>query len=322
MRVNEEFLKSIKIDMLMTELKNRQKYADGYLYIEMFLKNKKITNYYELMLLVSNKNSFIECFIKNFPIGAFEYFDYQLVEYAYNYLLSKVCYFSLDTSDIDFTFASYLDYGYQDYDMFKDTFTSTDRNNTINDLCWKNPMSNRRLPNISVEEFKSILKRCDEVGNACPLLEKGIDLNLTKILIKSLKSYTEQVIRQSIDMQEEGLNTNLLIANRKEKIGLVYRDLSSIIEYLMYARNYQGGEFIFGSFSELESQKLELIKGGVRGRRLNKFRNEIALKVADNLTLKDLKTGIFVPSIDLLAEKCIGPNISRTLRQPISRLFK
>ena len=326
MKINKELLENKKLDDLLREIKYLGIHAEGYFNIELFLKEHKVNTYYDLALLVNDREHFRELFVKMFFM-AFDIFE--LEKFAYNYLASRVymankvnCNVIYDSRKIDFSFVDYIDYGYLDYEMFASTFEFTDKSNTINDLWLRNPLSNEKLPELSIYEAKKVLRSCSEMGSFEPLMNEGIDFNLCRILIKSLKPYTEQVIRQSIDLQEEGLNTNLLKVNRQEKIGFVYGELASIVEYLMYAKSYQGGEFIFGRFSNRELEQLKYIGGRIRGKHFNKKRGEFAEKLGDSFTLKEFREGIFIPSYDVLDDKCIGPNITRKLRQPISRLFQ
>ena len=320
-----ELLKSKSIDDIIGELRNKANIAETYLLIEVFLKENKINNYYELYLLISDREEFRFKFINSNSLIS----DiFELEAYVYNYLASKVYQLinSKDNSNKDaLSFLDYADYGFKDYDSFTSTFVLTDKENTIDDLWIRSPFrmnKESRIPNISIYDAKNFLRDASESANYNYLQKNGIDEKMVKILIKSLKPYTEQVIRQSIELGNNGINKNLLKVNQKEKIGFIYEELDSIVNYLMYAKEYQGGEFIFGKLTDFDKRQLELISKRIKGAELNRRRNAFVRTVADAFTLTELKSGIFFPNEDIIFEKCSGLRKTKTLKMPISRLFQ
>ena len=320
-----ELLKNKSIDDIIRELGMKAKNADAYLVIEVFLNENNINNYYDLYLLISDRDEFRFKFINS---NSYLFDIFELESYVYNYLASKV--YQLinfkDNSNIgNLSFMDYVDYGFEDYDSFASTFTLTDNENTIDDLWIRSPFRMSKelgIPNISIYDIKSLLREANESDSINCLVKKGMDDKLVKILIKSLKPYTEQVIRQCIDLGDEGIGNNLLKVNQREKIGFIYGELDSIVEYLMYAKEYQGGEFIFGKLSDFDKRQLELIGKGIKGSKLNERRNAFVKTVADTFTLTELKNGIFCPNEDIIFEKCSELRKIKALRMPISRLFQ
>lgn len=322
MEEKKELLKNKTINDIIRELRIKAKNAEAYLLIEVFLKENNINNYYDLYLLISNREEFRFKFINsnNYVFDIFE-----LEAYVYNYLSSKV-YQLKDNSNIDnLSFFDYVDYGFEDYDTFASTFVLTDKENTIDDLWIRSPFRMSKelsIPNISIYDAKGLLREAKESTNINCLLKNGIDAKLVKILIKSLNPYTEQVIRQSIDLGDEGINKNLLKINQREKIGFIYGEIDSIVNYLMYAKEYQDGEFIFGKLTEYDKKQLELISKRIKGSKLNERRNVFVRIVADAFTLTELKSGIFCENEDIILKKCSGLRKAKTLRMPVSRLFQ
>ena len=75
-------------------------------------------------------------------------------------------------------------------------------------------------------------------------MELGLEERIVKILIKSLKTYNEQVLRNGLEAGIEGIGANLFISYQDEKRGMIEYQLASIADYLLSSKN----EFIFGFF--------------------------------------------------------------------------
>lgn len=193
----------------------------------------------------------------------------------------------------------------------------TDERNKGKILLCSNPLSLSRginsIRKLSISEIKFLLNHIDSNSFKNSLLNLDrITPKKLETIVKAIRFYDEQVLRQYFETSDR--DTNLFFLNQKEKRELVKEDILDIAEYI----TDNADECIWGNLSETTKKRMLAASISNRDGDIKRAKESLIDTISRYTTLTELETGIFNEQEVVTV---IGGTIKRQLKRPIDRFI-
>lgn len=144
------------------------------------------------------------------------------------------------------------------------------------------------MGNYSIYLIKHYLEHITEYGldNVFITHVHSFGPSSTRQVVKSVKFYEEQVLRQALETNQRGINLFTLNKNEKERI--VEEEFNDIVEYLVDNAN----ECVWGELTD--SQKRRMLESTISLRKEEqlKVRRCLIDMISNHTTLSELEQGV------------------------------
>ena len=271
-------LENVSTIYLMEYLERRNLSSQIYKYIYELFDKYDVRNYQKLKDLLENRDVFFN--------------DMFISEYL-NCELDKVICRVRDANLLGKEPDIYTFDNYNDFDIDRRTLDITDSQNNGDILLYKNPINllscrKRYLGNYSISLIKYYLGHLTAYGldNLFITHVHSFGHSSTMQVVKSIKFYEEQVLRQMIETNKREIN--LFTLNRSEKEKIVEEEFSDIVEYIVE----NASECIWGELTV--SQKRRMLESTVSLRKEEqlKVRKCLIDMISNYTTLGELEQGV------------------------------
>jgi len=174
----------------------------------------------------------------------------------------------------------------------KNTLQITDDENTGVSLLYCSPMQRcggkiTRLNRLSVSEIKHMIGHVDNVYLKNMFLSmRGIGMETVRKLADSVKFYNKQLLRQSMETEERGIN--LFTFNKRLKDEIVESEIKEIVEYLVD----NAKECVWGELSDTQKKHMVMASLSYKGCYVQKDKKALIDMVSDYTTLSELEQGV------------------------------